>query len=204
MSVRGRAFPRRERADILSGTGNGTLRRVDYTGAVTEQVPIRPAETIAWASVHEAVNAWRGRCLNAFARAEQAVTEALDRLSRDAARGATVKLPHLVGQRFEALASAISEDGAFGKDAGPARKALEAFRAHDAVRPLLCHGLGKISVDQSGRRTLVIRMTTFKGRRAERSMSVSEEGEARRLADQIHADAQRLQSRLALLLPDKN
>lgn len=168
---------------------------------MNEQSSILAAPASGWASVHESVNAWRGRCLNAFARAEHAVTEALDRLSQDPVHGANVRLPHLVGQRFEALAVAIGEGGPFASEAGASFKALEAFRLHDAVRTPLCHGMGKISVDQSNRWTLVVRMTSFKGRRTERATFVWEEDEARRLADRIHADAQRLQSRLALLRP---
>ncbi|MFX5517662.1 hypothetical protein ABTD52_18115, partial [Acinetobacter baumannii] len=88
----------------------------------------------------------------------------------------------------------IAANGPFGDGAAPVLKALEAFRAHDSVRAPLCHGLGKISVDQAGRWTLVVRMTSFKNRRAERTIFVWEEEEARNLADRIHADAQRLQS----------
>jgi hypothetical protein len=166
--------------------------------AVSEADPSIPtASGVVWTSVHEAVNAWRGRCLNAFARAEYAVTEALDRLSQDAEHGASVRLPHLVGQRFEALAAAIGPEGAFAQGSEQACAALAAFREHDAVRAPLCHGLGKITIDQSGRWTLVIRMTAFKSRRAERSTFIWEEDEAKAVADRIHSDAQRLQSRLA-------
>lgn len=168
---------------------------------MTVEAPILAVGVPAWAEAHEAVNAWRGRCLNAFGRAEHAVSEALDRLSRDTERGALVKLPHLVGQRFEALGAAIGEGGPFEKDSASARAALEAFRAHDNLRAPLCHGLGKITIDQSNRWTLVVRMTSFRGRRVERSTYVWEEDEAKRLADRVHADAQRLQARLALILP---
>ena len=163
--------------------------------------PSNPAETVVWANVHERVNAWRGRCLNAFARAEYGVSEALDRLSRDGTHGASVKLPHLVGQRFEALAAAIGPEGPFASEGAQAFAALRTFREHDVVRAPLCHGLGKITVDQSGRWTLVVRMTSFKARRAERSTFVWEEDEAKRVADRIHSDAQRLQAKLARLGP---
>lgn len=168
---------------------------------MSDPAPSDPTETVVWASVHERVNAWRGRCLNAFARAEYAVTEALDRLSRDGQHGALVRLPHLVGQRFEALAAAIGPEGPFASDGAQAFAALQAFREHDIVRAPLCHGLGKITVDQSGRWTLVVRMTAFKSRRAERSTFVWEEDEAKRVADGIHGDAQRLQAKLARLAP---
>jgi hypothetical protein len=167
---------------------------------VTAEVPIVAAGALTWAEFHESVNAWRGRCLNAFGRAEHAVSEALDRLSRDAERGHLVKLPHLVGQRFEALAAAIGEGGPFEKDSASALKALNIFRAHDALRAPLCHGLGKITVDQSSRWTVVVRMTSFRGRRIEHLTYVWEEEEAKRLADRVHADAQRLHARLAPIL----
>lgn len=53
------------------------------------------------------VNAWRGRCLASFARAEHAVTEALITLS---ATDASIPLPLLVGQRYEALMAAVGKD----------------------------------------------------------------------------------------------
>ena len=139
--------------------------------------------------------------MNAFARGEYAVTEALACLSQDPERGSSVKLPHLVGQRFEALEAAIGEDGPFGREGASALAALRTFRAHDGLRTPLCHGLGKISVDQAGRWTLVVRMVTFKSRRDEQLSWVWEEEEARLLADRIHSDAQRLQAKLASVVP---
>lgn len=198
---KGRDPPEDTRRRSQCERDNLALRLVAYADAVNDPAPIKPADAVDWASVHEAVNAWRGRCLNAFARAEHAVTEALDRLSQDPAHGAEVKLPHLVGQRFEALAAMIGDDGPFAREGAAAFKTLTAFRAHDAVRAPLCHGVGKISVDQANRWTLIIRMTSFKAKRAERTMIVWEEDDARRLGDQIHADAQRLQAKLALLRP---
>lgn len=56
--------------------------------------------------------AWRGRCLDVFARSEAAVAETLLVLTAVDERSSSLKLPHLVGQRYDALSNAIRADGA--------------------------------------------------------------------------------------------
>ena len=54
----------------------------------------------------EAINAWRGRCLMLFARAEASVSEALVMKAGDPGKP---MLPLLVGQRFAALEKRLAE-----------------------------------------------------------------------------------------------
>src|SRR5688500_13018897 len=65
-----------------------------------------------------AVNEWRGRCLHSFSCAETAVTECLLVLSKVPGRGEKVQLRHMMGQRYEDLASAISPEGPFNEEGG--------------------------------------------------------------------------------------
>lgn len=60
-----------------------------------------------------AASAWRGRCLDVFARSEAAVTETLLVLVGVDGRGNALKLPHLVGQRYDALSKAVGAGGVF-------------------------------------------------------------------------------------------
>lgn len=155
----------------------------------------RPPEP-QWLLAQDAVNAWRGRCLNAFARTEVAVSETLQYLAEYHERGGNIKLPHLVGQRFEALETALAPDGPFASEGKEVLNALQKFRQHDALRTPLCHGSGKITLDQAGRWTLVLRVVSFRSRRMERQVLVWEEDEAQVVARELQADAQRLCSKL--------
>lgn len=85
-------------------------------------------------AARDAAATWRGRCLGAFTRSEAAVTETLLALAAVEGRGALLKLPHLVGQRYDALAGAIGPSGAFAKEGKGAVGALTRFRRHDALR----------------------------------------------------------------------
>lgn len=69
-------------------------------------------------------NEWRGRCLDTFSRAEIAVTECLLALSQVEEPGAKIRLPHLVGQRIDALSRALEPGGPFEAAAGKAAATL--------------------------------------------------------------------------------
>ena len=57
---------------------------------------------VPFEAARDAAAAWRGRCLDVFARSELAVTETLLILAAVDERGPPLKLPHLVGQRYDA------------------------------------------------------------------------------------------------------
>jgi hypothetical protein len=132
----------------------------------------------------DGVNAWRGRCLDAFARAEAAITECLVTLS-GAASEQTVRMPHLVGQRREALGQALAAIGNQGRDVLKAQSALTALRDHDQLRTMLCHGVGSISLDRNGRWTVVLRVTALRSLRVVRDMLTLTEREAADRRDEV-------------------
>lgn len=144
------------------------------------------------------VNAWRGRCLDAFARAEEAVTETLLRLAEND-RGKSLRLLHLVGQRFDELSIALSENGPFSGECKGAYEALQIFRQHNQLRVLLCHGVGKITLDKRGRWTVIMRILALRQRKATRSEQVLHEDEAEQLADELAKASKRLCSQLGQL-----
>ena len=94
-----------------------------------------PCEPFTDAEVR--VNEWRGRCLDAFARAETAVTECLVAMSVAGERGRSVGLPHLAGQRYEALAAMIRDGGPFVAEGVGVLGTLERLRAHEHFRNVL-------------------------------------------------------------------
>ncbi|SFP64300.1 hypothetical protein [Sphingomonas rubra] len=104
---------------------------------------IEPVDTIEWNVFKTEANLWRGRMLEHFAAVEHAVTETLIHLG---AGSAGKKLPHLAGQRREALRLALaSGGGSLGK---PALDALVQFQREADHRAFVCHGVGRLLVDQ--------------------------------------------------------
>jgi hypothetical protein len=79
-------------------------------------VPDTPKDDIQWEDAIAQVNRWRGDCLQSFAQSETAITETLLLLNAAAVKGSSVKLPHLIGQRFEALKLATGLEGAFASE----------------------------------------------------------------------------------------
>ena len=152
-------------------------------------------EASNWDAIFAEVNSWRGACMHHFSTVEMAATETLFALSAAAPAGTSVRLRHLIGQRFEDLASALAPDGPFNEAGKIAAHELSQFREkHEAFRSLLCHGLVKVTVERSGHWILVMRVLSIRSRQAERSTVVLERGEAETLLATLKRDGQRLAS----------
>lgn len=150
-------------------------------------------------AARDAAAAWRGRCLDLFARSEAAVSETLLVLALVEGRGASIKLPHLVGQRYDALATAIDPDGAFAGEGEAAAKAMTQFRKHDTLRTCLSHGVFTVTLDHRGRWHLVARVLAFRAGRETRDLFATEQDEAVRLLTVLETDGGRLRSTLGQL-----
>lgn len=151
-------------------------------------------QTDSWPEAIAKANAWRGRCINSFARAETAVSETLLILDD----GSGVGLQHLIGQRFEAIEKALLS-GEYGSEHPKLPKVLAAFRQHDSLRPFLCHGVGKVTLDRAGEWQIVLRVLTFRMKEASRSVLVIDQREAATIADSLQKAEQRLSTELAKL-----
>lgn len=141
-----------------------------------------------WDAIFAHVNAWRGLCLHNFTRVEMAVTESLLALAAAAPEGATVRLRHLIGQRFEDLAAAIGPDGPFA-DANAAQKLAIYRERHEAFRTLLCHGSFRVSVERSGQWVIVMHALSIRARQAERTITAVSQQEAEALLQRVKEDA---------------
>lgn len=157
---------------------------------IEPSLPAKPFDA-AW----NAVNTWRGRCIDAFARAEQAVTETLLAMA-EAPRGTPPRLRHLVGQRFDDLSIAVGAEGPFHAEGKTALKMLTDFRQHDELRALMCHGVGKVTLNRRGRWTVVTRVLALRARQPVRTVFVFEEHEADALARELARASQNLCSEL--------
>ena len=146
-----------------------------------------------WDALAACLHAWRGRCLEQFARAEAAASEALLRLSQDE-RAGPVDLPRLVGCRYGELERVL-----VATDDPSARRAVAALRdlrEHDRLRAFLCHGTSAVLVDRRGACHFVLRLLAFrKGEAARDELLLSREA-----ADAMFKALQRCGQRLASLL----
>lgn len=152
-----------------------------------------PLETFASAS--ESAAAWRGRCLDVFSRCETAVTETLLCLAA-AKRDKSIKLPHLVGQRYDALSSAISAGGPFAGEAKGASDALAKFRQHDALRTQLTHGVFTVTLDHRGSWHIVGRVTALRSGRKSSNLFATNQYDAGNILIVLVKDGARLRSTL--------
>ncbi|MBD8736246.1 hypothetical protein [Sphingomonas sp. CFBP 13706] len=142
------------------------------------------------------MNEWRGACIDAFVRAEAATTECLAVLAEVEGRGILVRLPHLVGQRLDALQAMIGVGCPFEGEGRPAATALERFREHDEFRSTLCHGVGNVTLDRRGCWTVVLRVAVLRTRRLARSVQLFTENEAELRRSIVAAASRDLRSRL--------
>ena len=160
-------------------------------------------DAVAFDEATRAVNEWRGHVLHCFAQAEAAVSETLLTLASHP-NGTKVPLRHLVGQKFSDLAEAIDTEGTFAKDGAKASAALAGFRRHEGLRPVLCHGVAKVTLDRKGQWLVVLKVLAFRGREAERNSVTYDKLEAeaaladiKRASSQLTAALQSLRNCLA-------
>lgn len=150
-------------------------------------------------AARDAAATWRGRCLDVFARSEGAVTETMLVLASVDGCAPALKLPHLVGQRYDALSNALVADGAFADEGKPAFMAMAEFRKHDALRTHLSHGIFTVTLDHRGNWHLVARVVALRAGRAARDLLVVEQAEAAAILEALEKDANRLRSVLGQL-----
>lgn len=150
---------------------------------------------VDWDAIYAAVNAWRGECMHHFSAVEHAVTNTLLVLDRGKPDGATVRLRHLIGQRFEDIAEAIGSNGPFADACRGAAETLAHYRKHhETFRTQLCHGHIAVSVRPDGDWLLILRTVSIRGRQADHDLTVIEKSNAISRLDELKRDGQNLAS----------
>jgi hypothetical protein len=103
------------------------------------------------------------------------------------------------GESRAAVGAAPSIAGQCGRSQGPfatdgevAVAKLKAFREHEALRTVLCHGKGKVLIDCSGRWTLVLTNVEITNRKPTRHERVIHEADAGALIEALRQTAQQL------------
>lgn len=153
-----------------------------------------------WGTIFAEVNAWRGGCIHHFSKVETAVTETLLVLSNAAPTGASIRLRHLIGQRFEDLVAALASEEPFGELGKSVRLELSNYREkHESFRSQLCHGVVKVTVEQNGGWVVVVRTLSLRARQPERNIIVLERGEAEARLAALKQDGQTLMAMLGQL-----
>jgi hypothetical protein len=93
-------------------------------------------------------------------------------------RGAGIKIPHLIGQKFERLGQLVGADGLFALEGGGVAKALATLHEHNGLRTQLGHSVAKVTIDRTGRWTIVWRSYVVRAGKGEQAIAVIEEDEA--------------------------
>lgn len=163
------------------------------------QVAVPSTSELPWAQVTSEVNAWRGACLQCFARAEAAVTEALLFLRGAGQRGGAVQLRHLTGQRLEDIGLAIGPGGPFETEGSAAYEALTKFRTYEVLRAHLAHDVARIALERNGSWVVVFRHLSIRGRTAHRSTIALEQAEAGETLADLKRKTQQLDTALTNL-----
>lgn len=128
-----------------------------------------------------------------FSAVEHAVTQTLLVMDRAKPDGATIRLRHLIGQRFEDLAQAIGSNGPFAKVGSVAAKSLTHYREqHETFRTQLCHGHITVSVGPNSHWLLVLRTLSIRGRQADTGLVVIEQSNALSLLEELRRDGRKL------------
>lgn len=152
-----------------------------------------------WELAIAQVNRWRGNCVQRFAQTETAVTETLLVLNAVPEKGASVKLPHLIGQRFEALKLVLGPEGAFAKEGVIAHEAITAFLLREQLRAFLCHGVAKVALERSGNWIAIFYLTTLRSQKCERTQLVVTQAEANAMLEEIKLSGNKLGTALGNL-----
>lgn len=126
-----------------------------------------------------AIAAWRGECLNIYARAEQAVVKTL-RLAPGT--GHDVHIKHLGGQRLAEMRKLADAVGGTAKQRVAIEAALDTWQEAEDRRRFLAHGVCSVWLNERHEWLAVFDMVTAKGRTLleERWAVRSEEAEAYR------------------------
>lgn len=139
-----------------------------------------------------AVNDWKAACLQFFAQAEEAVTEALIALN-EIERGATeIGLRHYRGQKLEDLGNAIGPCGLFADKGKMASNALMDFRIHDNLRIHLAHSVTYVLIEGSGDWIIVFRHLALQDRKSRRETLMIDKADAIALQEELRRKTQSL------------
>jgi hypothetical protein len=113
---------------------------------MTVHLPIERTLGDPHGTATDAVNRWRGHCVERYARLEYEVTMMLAAMA--AMPDSKVSVPHNFGDKMKKLRAAIDANGPFSHF--KLAKSLDGFVEHLSRRNMLVHASGKVWIDPKG------------------------------------------------------
>ena len=113
---------------------------------MTVHLPIERTLNEARDKAIDAVNRWRGHCVERYARLEDEVTTTLSAMA--SMSDAKVNVPHNFGDKVKKLRAAVEADGQHPSE--NAVKALRDLAHHLDRRNMLVHASGRVWIDPKG------------------------------------------------------
>ena len=142
------------------------------------------------------IEAWRGRCLNVFSRAEKSVTESLVK-AREA--DAKIRLEPLAGQRLAALKNLVAEQPATESQNRAMTAALLLWQQHDEKRPFFSHGITTELIDRTGQWHVQIDFIVVQKSACEPRRMILSKTEAIQFEEGLHAAFKAMSNQLGQL-----
>ena len=113
---------------------------------MTLQLPIEHTLADTHGAAIDAVNRWRGHCVELYARLEYEVTRTLSEMA--ARPNSTVSVPHNFGEKVKKLRASVDADGPHPSD--DIVETLASLAAHFERRNMLVHASGRVWIDRKG------------------------------------------------------
>jgi hypothetical protein len=142
------------------------------------------------------IDAWRGRCLNIFARAEKAITETLALLRET---DPTLPFEPLAGQRFNTLDKIALRCPATGAQQKGLQDALIAWRELDVLRPFFSHGIVTEMIGRTGQWHIQLDFIAVKKGQCQPQRLNWSNAEALEFEERLYGTFKRLTNQLGLL-----
>lgn len=141
------------------------------------------------AEAQQEVAAWRGHCLNFFARGEMAIGVTLREADAP-------KLRHLAGQRLDDLVRIASQTESTEKQAKAFKQAIECWQKVEGHRHFLAHGVASVSFNEKGEWTALFDVTSFRGNKPNDERLAIRQDEAENFLGKVQQAFQNLSSQL--------
>jgi len=143
-----------------------------------------------------AIESWRGRCIDLFARGEKVIGQTLEAIRAAAKEPTTVKLRHLAGQRSEDISRQLRGLKFPAKQSNKLVEAVTGWRVFEAKRVFFAHATMTVTLDSKGKWFAVFDMTVYRSDQPQRERWVVSECEANEFANFLDASWKQLSAQL--------
>ena len=140
------------------------------------------------------IDAWRGRCLDWFAKGERAIALTLEAAAKN---DAALTIRHLAGHRLADLAKLAAGDGkATERQAKALSGALEAWRQIESRRAFIAHGVATVLMDRNAKWYVQLDFSNYQAKSTERLRWTSSKDEAEQFETELEQGFKGLSAQL--------